>query len=105
MGLLNLFAKPAPVGLHRLPNGSLTVDRQGRIVASTIPSSVDPDLVAEIGGHILRLFREAHKAQMSLTELNLHFSSLQITAREMRGGAVIFLKPKDLFTTSRSNGS
>jgi hypothetical protein len=99
MGILKLFSKPAP-GVQRLPYGSLTVDREAHIVATTISSSFSPDLLQEIARQVLRLFREARKAQMPLAELKLHFASLQLTAREMRGGALIHLKPKDSFNTT-----
>jgi hypothetical protein len=98
MGLLNLFSKPS-AAVQRLPRGSLTVDRHGEVIATTISSTCPAALVQAVGTHVLRLFQEARKAQMPLGELNLHFGSLQITAREMRGGAVIFLKPKDSFNS------
>ena len=31
---------------------------------------------------------------MPLAEVSLHFGSLRITARELRGGAIIFLLPQ-----------
>ena len=43
---------------------------------------------------MLELFREARAAQMPLAEVSLHFGSLRITARELRGGAIIFLFPQ-----------
>jgi len=43
------------------------------------------------------LFRQARKAQLPLAEMTIHFSSLKITARELRGGAIIFLAPKHTF--------
>jgi hypothetical protein len=96
MGLLNLFSKPS-ASVQRLPRGSLTIDRKGQVVATTVSSAFPADVVQEVGAQVLRLFEEARRAQMPLAELNLHFASLQITARELRGGAVIFLKPKNLF--------
>ena len=41
-----------------------------------------------------QFFREARAAQMPLAEVSLHFGSLRITARELRGGAIIFLFPQ-----------
>ncbi len=102
MGILKLFAKASPE-VQRLPHGSLTLDRDANVLATTIPSAFGAELLQAIGGHIVGLFREARKAQMPLNEINLHFASFQITAREMRGGAVIFLKPKDLFLASPQN--
>jgi hypothetical protein len=92
MGLLNLFAKPRPA-LQRLPSGSMTVDREGHIVTSTVSSSYPEDILHEVADEVLRLFEEARKARLPLTEFRIHFASLHITAREARGGAIIFLSP------------
>ncbi len=99
MGLLSLFSKPSPA-LQLLPTGSMTVDRNCHVLASTISSSCPPDLIQDIASQILRLFREARKAQTPLSELTLNFASLQITARELRGGAIIFLTSKHPFNAS-----
>ncbi len=39
-------------------------------------------------------FNEAATAQLPLTELVINYPSLKITARELRGGAIVFLSPK-----------
>ena len=93
MGLLSLFSKPSPA-LQLLPTGSMTVDRNCQVLATTISSSCPQELIQDIGSQVLRLFRDARKAQIPLSEFTLHFASLQITARELRGGAIIFLAPK-----------
>lgn len=102
MALLKLFSKTR-AGVQRLPSGSMTVDRSGNVVASTVSSAYPPALLQAVAEEVLRLFREARKAQMPLSEFNLHFASLRITAREMRGGALVFLSPKTPFTTSSSH--
>jgi hypothetical protein len=103
MGLLTLFSK-SRASVHRLPSGSITVDRQGHVVCATISSAYPSALVHNITLEVLTLFREAREKQIPLAELNLHFASLLITAREMRGGAIIFLSPKTAsFTDSNSN--
>jgi hypothetical protein len=94
MGLLSLFDKPAPA-LLRLPLGSFTVDRRGVVLTTTLASSFPPTLVNEIAQQVLRVFAEAAAAQLPLTELKIHYASLKITARELRGGALVFLAPKD----------
>ena len=38
MGLLDFFNKPTP-SLLRLPSGSFTVDRKGKLLVSTVASS------------------------------------------------------------------
>src|SRR5215831_17506164 len=58
MGLLSIFAKPAPT-LLRLPAGSFTIDRQGAILVSTLPSSFPRELVDEIGRQVLAAFSSA----------------------------------------------
>ena len=92
MGLLNLFAKPRP-SLQRLPSVSMTVDREGHIVTSTVSSTYPEDILHEVADEVLRLFEEARKAHLPLGEFRIHFASLHITAREARGGAIIFLSP------------
>ena len=99
---MNLFSKTR-AAVQRLPVGSLTVDCHGNIVATTVPSSYPQPLLRDIAGEVLLLFREARAAQLPLSELALQFASLQITAREMRGGAFIYLSPITPFTTSPPN--
>jgi len=102
MGILNLFYK-SDSGVQRLPNGSLTVDPKGNLVATTISSSFPPEFLLSVGAQVLHLFRESRKAQLPLSEVHLHFGSLLLTAREMRGGAVVFIKPKDSFNVGSLN--
>ncbi|HLH52713.1 MAG TPA: hypothetical protein VKY92_03775 [Verrucomicrobiae bacterium] len=99
MGFLSLFSKQSP-GVQVLPSGTVTVDRNNKILATTVSSACSEDVLQEIGDHVLTLFRQARKAQLPLSELTLHFSSLKITAKEMRGGAIIFLAPKHTFNAA-----
>lgn len=92
MGLLNLFTKSRPA-LQRLPSGSLTVDRDGHIVTSTVASSYPEEVLEEIADEVLQMFNAAREAHLPLTEFRIHFASLHLTAREARGGALIFLTP------------
>ena len=96
MGFLNLFSKPS-AGVQVLPSGTLTVDRNNQVLATTVSSACSEAVLQEIGDQVLTLFRQARKAQLPLSELTLHFASLKITARELRGGAIIFLAPKHSF--------
>jgi hypothetical protein len=93
MGFLKkLFRRPA--GVQELPSGSLTVDRNGNTITSTISSTYPAGLLKEIAKDVLRIFHEARDAQMPLAEVSIHFASLRVTARELRGGAIIFLFPQ-----------
>jgi len=80
--------------VQQLPAGSITVDRNGLVVTSTVSSAYPMALLGEIGREVLALFREARAAQTPLTEVSIHFGSFLVTARELRGGAVIFLVPQ-----------
>jgi hypothetical protein len=104
MGFLNLFSR-SDAAVQRLPSGSLTVDANGRIVATTVSSSYPEELLQEIANEVLALFREARAAQMPMLEVNIHFASLLVSAREMRGGAIIFLSPRIKSFTSPSSSS
>ena len=93
MGFLKkIFRRAAAV--QELPSGSLTVDRNGNTITSTISSAYPASLLKEIARDVLKLFQEARDAQMPLAEVSVHFASLRITARELRGGAIIFLFPQ-----------
>ncbi len=92
MGLLTLFSKPAP-NLMRLPSGSFTVDREGRVLVGTLSSTFPADIVEQLGREVLATFRDAQAAQLPLSQLILNYASLKITARELRGGALVFLSP------------
>lgn len=93
MGFLKkLFRRQASV--QELPSGSLTVDRNGNTITSTISSAYPAGLLKEIARDVLKMFQEARDSQMPLAEISIHFASLRVTARELRGGAIIFLFPQ-----------
>ena len=96
MGFLNFFSKPIPQTLLRLPSGSFTLDRSGRVVVTTLPSGFPMELLLEIGERILCTFRDAQAAQLPLGELVVYYPALKITARELRGGAIVYLLPQTL---------
>jgi hypothetical protein len=96
MGILNNIKRAVRgrAEVKQLPVGSITVNHDGLVVTSTVASAYPKALLGEIGREILIVFREARSAQVPLAEVSLHFGSLLITARELRGGAVIFLLPQ-----------
>lgn len=95
MGFLSLFSKaPAAAKLERLPSGSFTIDRSGHVVTSTLPGSFPAARVKVIGETVTAIFRSAHQEGLPMKEMFIHFAGLKVTARELRGGAIIFLAPK-----------
>jgi hypothetical protein len=97
MGFLSIFTKPAPA-LLRLPSGSFTVDCEGRVVVGTLPSSFPAERIQDIAEQVLKSFSEAAAAQLPLAELVVQYPSLKITARELRGGAIVYLIPQSPFS-------
>ena len=59
---------------------------QSNIVIFRVPEPL-PDAATDSGS-------DARAAEMPLAEISLDFGSLHITARELRGGAIIFLFPQ-----------
>ncbi len=94
MGVMNVFRKSTSDLLH-LPHGSLTIDRRGIVISRTLTSQFPEDLVRDLAQRVLAAFREANEAQVPLSQLTIDYPSLKITAREMRGGAIVFLTPKN----------
>ncbi len=96
MGFLTRFFKSEKVKPMQLPAGSFTVDRAGALMTSTLPQAFPTHHIKEIGDQVLAAFRSAERAQMPMTEIIIHFSALKILARELRGGAMVFLMPHNV---------
>ena len=98
MGFLKRFRlAKTHAAVQQLPTGSVTLDRQGNVVMTTVSSTYPRALLRDIGCEVLRLFHDARTAQMPLAEVSIHFASLRITGRELRGGVIIFLFPQTAF--------
>ena len=102
MGFLRRFFR-GRADVQQLPTGTVTVDRNGEILTTTVSSAYSRNLLRDIGRDVLELFREARSAEMPLAEVSLHFGSLHITARELRGGAIIFLLPQTVLLATPKN--
>ena len=100
MGLLSVFLRPSPE-LLPLPRGSFTVDKDGRVLASTLPHSYPAAFAQDIATEVLAVFRSARAARLPISEVLIRYSSLKLTARELRGGAIIFLNPQTLSNKSK----
>lgn len=93
MGFLTLFRGGGKADVSRLPAGTFTMDSRGRIVSSTIPHSSGSAQLREIGQNVIAIFQNARHANLPLHQLVLTYGALKITAREMRGGAIVFMSP------------
>lgn len=95
MGLLDIFSKSkaANTGPLEIPAGTFTVDKDGQVLTSTLPGSFPLECVQRITKPILEAFASARAAHLPLNELVVSYSALKITAKEMRGGAMVFVSP------------
>ncbi len=91
-----LFKRKFNSKLTRLPSGAFAMDRNGKVIVSTLPQNFPDAQMREIGERVLAFFRGAQQAQLPLHELNVYYPSLRVTARNLRGGALIFLLPQSL---------
>jgi hypothetical protein len=98
MDLLKWLPRSAAPALLALPSGSLTVDRSGVVITQTLPTSFPREVLTDLAEKVLSAFKEAGEAQLPLSQLVVDYPSLRITARELRGGAMIFLAPKTPFS-------
>jgi len=96
MGLLTFLTRPSKPKLVHLPSGSFTIDREGTIMTSTLPQSFPAAHLQDVGRQIIASFQAAQDAQMRLAEIIIYYAALKILARELRGGAIIFLMPQSL---------
>ncbi len=95
MGILRPFSRTTiPARMDRLPTGCFALHRDGGLVTSTVPSWFSPKLIAEISRVVRDAFHSAMEANLPLTDMSVTYSGLNIVAREMRGGALIFLNPR-----------
>ncbi len=96
MGLLSFIPRTTTLNLVRLPNGSFTVDPNGNLLTSTLPHTFPEAWAQEIGRAVVAAFRSAQEAQVPLRELVADYSALKLTARALRGGAIVFVGPQGL---------
>ena len=92
----NFFKRRFTGKPSKLPSGAFALDQTGQIVTSTLPTNFPQNEMREIGARVLAFFRGAQRAQMPLHELNVYYPTLKVTARYLRGGALIFLSPQTL---------
>ena len=97
--MLKFFSSKAQSALVRLATGCFTVDRNGHIVASTLPQSFPVSQVQAIAQRVLSAFRAAQQQNLPLTELMVNYAALTLTAREMRGGAIVYLTTRPMSPT------
>jgi len=84
-----------PVGPARFPRGSYTVSSAGSVVVSTLPGSFPRDRMVAIGRVVLGALSSARELGTPFTELAADFAGVEIRARDLSGGAIIFITPQE----------
>lgn len=92
----NLFKRKFHGKLAKLPSGAFALDKSGKVIVSTLPHGFPEAQMNEIGERVMAFFKGAQHAQVPLQEVNVYYPSLRVTARNLRGGALIFLLPQTL---------
>ena len=72
------------------------MDSTGEVVVSTLSQACPVAQVKEIGQLAIATFQAARQARLPVNELVVNYASLKLTARELRGGAIVFLSPRSL---------
>ena len=101
MGFLGLFEEAAKTPL-KIPTGCFSLDTEGRLISSTLPATFPQEVIDEIGSAILQTFQEAAQRGLGLMEISVNYASLRITARDLHGGALVFLNPLMMSTPELS---
>lgn len=94
MDFLTLFQRSSPKAPKVLYFGSFTVDRTGQIISSTLPQASGTADTEAIAAAVLETFHQAETSELPLRELTIEFACMKVTARELRGGALVFLAPR-----------
>jgi hypothetical protein len=82
-------------GPERFPRGSYTVSASGSIVVSTLPTSFPRDRMEAIGRVVLSALSSARELGTPFNEMAADFAGLEIRARDLAGGAIIFVTPQE----------
>ena len=88
-------SKARTMGPARFPRGSYTISAEGKIVVSTLPGSFPHERMLAIGKVILSTLASARELGTPFTELAADFAGLEVRARDLAGGAIIFVTPQE----------
>jgi hypothetical protein len=92
---MNRLPKTKTISPARFPRGSYTVSSTGKIMVSTLPGGFPRERMESIGKVILSALASARELGMPFTELAADFAGLEIRARDLVGGAIIFITPRE----------
>ncbi len=91
---MKLFARRSgPARSFDIPQGAFTYDSAGGIVVGSVPT----DWLEAYGPQLVSVFRKAFTSAeqkgLPLAEIALHYAGARITARDLRGGGIVYVFP------------
>jgi hypothetical protein len=92
---MNPFSTSRTMGPARFPRGSYTVSSQGKVVISTLPGDFPKERMLEISKVVLSTLASARAMGTPFIELAADYAGLEIRARDLAGGAIIFVTPQE----------
>ena len=101
----HFFIKPRKTDLVEFPKGSFTVDGRGKVLTSTLPRKFVTKHVQAIASAVLAAQKAARQNHSPLSELVVCFDGLKLVARDMRGGAIVFLERQAEITQPQNGGT
>lgn len=79
---------------EKLPQGSFAVGRDGTLVASTLGLRWSSSALSQIGQSVLNALAQAREGDRPLTTVQTSQAGFRITARALKSGALVFLRPE-----------
>mgnify|MGYP001338146508 CR=1 FL=1 len=87
-------------GSVQFPCGSYTVTSLGKVSVSTLPASFPRVIMEVIGKVVISALASAQDLDCPITELAVDFPGLELRARAVEGGAIIFVTPQEYASSS-----
>ena len=96
MGILKPFHRTRiPITADHLPSGCFSVHRGGEIATTTLPSWFSQKLTLDIARVAINAIKSAEETGLAVSEIHINYAGVEITAKDLRGGALIFIRPKN----------
>ena len=91
-------------GNVQFPCGSYTVTSLGKVAVSTLPASFPRVIMEVIGKVVISTLTSAQDLDCPVTELAVDFPGLELRARAVEGGAIIFITPQEYGSSAGQAG-
>ncbi len=90
---MNFFRSRGEARAFDIPRGAFTYDSEGDILIGSVPTA----WLEEFGPYLVKAFRKAFSSAeekgLPLTEIALHYGGARLTAKDLRGGGIVYVFP------------